>query len=305
MWKQYPLLKEQKINFSTIANPDSFEKYPLLAWNFYGHRYNAYQKTLPNIGFYLLKKLVEDKKDYFIVTSNVDDQFQRAGFDEEKIYEVHGRISKLQCTKCNHPVWNTGSEFNIHRLARANKLPDAIRLPVCPSCGALARPNIMMFNDYSYDDTITNMQEKAFNAFMRKYDKNGTKIAIIEIGAGTAIPTIRDIGEYIHNKIDTATLIRINPREAQVPKGAIGLETTGVESLTKLLQEYQRSANKARNNESVKNKWRYFGSNAGVFADELSPENEKRVNDILLALKLNKAAKAELKRREAKGKIKN
>lgn len=50
-----------------------------------------YRDVKPHEGFNILKELCKNK-DYFIVTSNVDGQFQKANFDEDKIYEIHGSI---------------------------------------------------------------------------------------------------------------------------------------------------------------------------------------------------------------------
>ena len=234
MWREYPVLKNLKLDFSSIANPKQFEKNPKIAWGFYGHRYDLYKTTKPNVGFDFLKALVKNKKDYFIVTSNVDGHFQKAGFDQDKIYEVHGRINKLQCTKCSTKPWDIDDDKRFDVDPKTFEL--GTTLPYCKKCNAIARPNIMMFDDYSYDNSISEAQESRFNSFMRKY--NDTNIVVIEIGAGIAIPTIRHIGEQIHKKIFTATLIRINPREAMVPHNGIGLATTGIESLKELCKDY-------------------------------------------------------------------
>ena len=81
-----------------MANPIWFTTNPPMAWAFYGHRYNLYKNTIPHDGFKMLLDLVKEKNDnYFIFTSNVDGQFQKAGFDSDKIIECHGSISHFQC----------------------------------------------------------------------------------------------------------------------------------------------------------------------------------------------------------------
>ena len=95
-WKAYPAIKNLKLSFHQMANPIWFTTNPPLAWGFYGHRLNLYRKTTPHSGFSLLLDLVKEKKNnYFIFTSNVDGQFQKAGFSEKKIVEVHGSIHHL------------------------------------------------------------------------------------------------------------------------------------------------------------------------------------------------------------------
>ena len=81
--------------FNLYSHPKKF-------WGFYGFRLNLYRKIVPNNGFYILKQFAEKTtiKDYFIVTSNVDGHFQKAGFPNDKILEIHGSIHNLQCNKC-------------------------------------------------------------------------------------------------------------------------------------------------------------------------------------------------------------
>jgi len=234
MWKTYPQLKKKGIDFQNIANPKQFKKFPALAWAFYGHRFDTYKNTTPNIGFAALKELVKDKKDYFVVTSNVDGQFQKAGFDSDKVYEVHGRINKFQCTECDATPWAAPKDTNFSVNPKTFVMKGEI--PRCPKCDAVARPNIMMFNDHGFNAKETSAQEHAFNSFMNKYDKDNTKIAIIEIGAGSAIPTIRNIGEHIQEFVG-AQLIRINPRESHGPKGTLSIAKGGVEALESILPD--------------------------------------------------------------------
>ena len=99
-WQAYPALKNAGINFMDIANPASFKNRPDLTWGFYGHRLKLYRDTRPHQGFQILKEIGEALSDgYFVHTSNVDGQFQKAGFDPERISEVHGSIHWLQCSR--------------------------------------------------------------------------------------------------------------------------------------------------------------------------------------------------------------
>ncbi|MDF1878392.1 hypothetical protein JHD46_01920 [Sulfurimonas sp. SAG-AH-194-C20] len=99
-WKEYPAIKNLGIGFESMANPKWFDTNPKLAWAFYGHRFNLYNETVPHSGFKMLSDFVKEKDDeYFVFTSNVDGQFQKAGFDEKRIYEVHGSIHHFQCCK--------------------------------------------------------------------------------------------------------------------------------------------------------------------------------------------------------------
>jgi NAD-dependent SIR2 family protein deacetylase len=94
-WKAYPPFHGK--SFAQIANPQNFFKDARMAWGFYGHRLNLYRQTQPHRGFEILKSWIEKlNKPYFIYTSNVDGQFQKAGFADQKIVECHGSLVKKQ-----------------------------------------------------------------------------------------------------------------------------------------------------------------------------------------------------------------
>lgn len=230
-WKAYPPLKEAGISFESIANPNQFEINPSLAWAFYGHRFDLYKNTIPHNGFKMLFDFIQNKEDYFIVTSNVDGQFQKAGFDQNKIYEIHGRINTFQGMHCDC-LFKADEDlvFNVN----AETLEIESNLPTC-QCGEIARPNIMMFGDFNYDSTLSRIQEVLFDKFLKKSIDENKKIAIIEIGAGTAIPSIRWIGEKILKDIKNTILIRINPREFDGPNGIIPIPLGGLEGLNSIL----------------------------------------------------------------------
>ncbi len=210
-WKAYPLIAKRNLSFSEMANPAWFDKNPSLAWAFYGHRLNLYRKTVPHAGFAMLLDLVKAKgENYFIFTSNVDGQFQKAGFDKDKIYEVHGSIHHLQCTQnCTEDIWENTEEVDVDM-----ELFEALHYPKCKHCAAIARPNILMFGDWNWNHKRSSNQEFRYMAW-RKTNRN-KNIAIIEIGAGTAIPTVRQEGQHLAAQYPNATLIRINPREYQI-----------------------------------------------------------------------------------------
>ncbi len=207
-WRAYPIAKRLNLRFEELANPKWFEENPKLAWAFYGHRYYLYKKTAPHLGFSYLLEIAKSKKDYFIVTSNVDGQFQKAGFNHNKIYEIHGSIEYLQCINfyCPSGIWKAKLKFEIDIKKFEAKEP----LPRCPKCQAIARPNILMFGDFSFKDERVNSQKERFLHFLGKIKTN--ELAIIEIGAGKAVPTIRNLSEALAREYQ-AKLIRINPRD--------------------------------------------------------------------------------------------
>lgn len=227
MWQAYPALAKQCMQFTSIANPNAFQQQPHLAWGFYGHRLKLYQETIPHQGFHLLKKLSAILQlPYFIFTSNVDGQFQKAGFAENLIYECHGSIQHLQCLNvCTAKIWTTET-LNPHiDHIRCEWLGE---LPHCPHCQALARPNILMFDDYDWIEQRSQQQRQNLNAWLTQHHRP----IVIELGAGTAIPTVRYFSERF-----APAVIRINPREAQFSATqGISLEYGALEGMQIIFQ---------------------------------------------------------------------
>ncbi len=237
-WRAYPPIAKLGIRFEEMANPYWFEHDPQLAWAFYGHRLNLYRKTIPHKGFNILLKIANAKKfKYFVVTSNVDGQFQKAGFDEQKIYEIHGSIHHLQCSKpCNNEII---SAENIEISIDETKFRAIGNLPICKKCGAVMRPNILMFGDWSWIADRSNLQSQKFNNWLTEIRNNNGKIAIIEIGAGKAVPSIRNLSRRIARQYN-ATLIRINPRDYDVPSGHISIKSGALEACEKISEAIKK-----------------------------------------------------------------
>ena len=217
-WKAYPPLAKLGIEFEEIANPDWFTKNPSLAWGFYGHRLNLYQKTKPHSGFnILLTKFKEENIPMFVFTSNVDGHFQKTGFEENQIMECHGSLMHFQCIEeCGQPIWPSSPDLFIP--INSDNLLAKEPLPSCPQCGSLARPNILMFSDFAWNNTRTYAQRERFEKWIDKFKNKN--LLIIELGAGTNIPTVRLTCEEVYQSAGNH-FIRVNPRESEC-----GLEKT-------------------------------------------------------------------------------
>ena len=157
-WNAYPPYRHLGLSFVETANPAHFQRDPAFAWGFYGHRTNLYRCTVPHPGFTILRNWIKRFHLHaFVVTSNVDGQFQKAGFAEEEILEVHGSIHHLQCLlPCCAAIWPNTEQITIdERSMRAGSIP------ICPHCQSVARPNILMFGDFSWLDERCRAQERA------------------------------------------------------------------------------------------------------------------------------------------------
>jgi len=209
-WNAYPMYERLGLSFIQAANPEHFEDDPHFGWGFYGHRTNLYRQTVPHAGFHLLQEWISRYQlDHFVVTSNVDGQFQKTGFSVERVLEVHGSIHHLQCTvPCKRNIWPNDAQFVIDETTMR-----ATEVPLCPACSRTARPNILMFGDYAWLHQRTQEQEDRFDTFLR--ENREKPLVIIEIGAGSAIPTIRNLSEQL-GRLRQARVLRINPREPQI-----------------------------------------------------------------------------------------
>ena len=224
-WNSYPMYQRLGLSFVQAANPEHFEDDPNFGWGFYGHRTNLYRDTIPHSGFRTLLNWIEEfQLDYFIATSNVDGQFQKSGFSEERILEVHGSIHHLQCTvPCSHNIWPNEAEYSIDEATMR-----ARDVPRCPQCQRVARPNILMFGDYSWLPKRSAIQEENFDDFLQLNDNR--QLVIIEMGAGSALPTIRHLSEQLGQR-QQATVLRINPREPQIRAPHLSFSGGAVEVL--------------------------------------------------------------------------
>lgn len=216
-WRAYPPIARLGLSFQEMANPRWFEADPALAWAFYGHRLHLYRTTMPHFGYRQVLKMGRTKPGgVFVFTSNVDGQFQKAGFAPERIEECHGSIHHLQCAgPCHDAVWSADQvrvEVDMETFQAREPLPR------CPRCGALARPNILMFGDWAWLGGRSDAQGRRLAHWLEEVERASLRLTVLEFGAGHAVPTVRRMSETAALRLD-ATLIRINPRDFEVPAG--------------------------------------------------------------------------------------
>lgn len=210
----------EKDNFMKFSDGSAWEERPLEAWNFYISRLIKYSKLEPHRGYYDLQKIHHDT---FVVTSNVDGHFKRSGWDQKKIYEIHGNLEWIQCSVHCCTDMQPMPQFE-------NELSELSQAPHCPHCGAVSRPVVLMFNDSRFVGT------EAMKQSLRYLDWAVDKENIIgiEIGAGTTVPSIRMFGVQ-----QTQMLIRINPHDHEIDRKQDVLipdtAINGIDTLFKIL----------------------------------------------------------------------
>ncbi|MFN7921095.1 MAG: NAD-dependent deacylase [Bryobacteraceae bacterium] len=114
-----------------LATPEAFARDPVLVWEWYDWRRGIVAKANPNTGHVALAELEAEKRDFTLITQNVDGLHDRAG--NHRILKLHGDIWRLRCTSC-------GAEWPDRRVPLP-KIP-----PKC-QCGGVARPAIVWFGE--------------------------------------------------------------------------------------------------------------------------------------------------------------
>lgn len=244
-WRAYPPLEKLQISFEEMAQPYWFAEKPEMAWAFYGHRQRLYRETKPHAGYSMLHDWARAvPAGHFVVTSNVDGAFEAAGFDGERILEQHGNVYRLQCTEpCGSHIWTDDApDLQIDLATLQARGP----LPRCPECGALARPNVLMFDDVAWVADAMAEQRRRYQQWLASV--RGKRLVVVELGAGTALATIRWFGEKLTAERTRTTLVRINPDASDADEPAIPVRMTALEALRRIgekLPEAFKAAAKA------------------------------------------------------------
>lgn len=163
-----------------------------------------------------LLKLVEDKN-YFVLTTNVDHQFQRAGFIKERLFYTQGDYGLWQCSRpCHEETYDneTAVKEMIERQADM-RVPNEL-IPCCPKCGKPMTMNLRSDNTFVQDKGWYEAAER-YKDFIRKYGRS--KILLLELGVGGNTPVIIKYPFWqltMQNK--RATYCCINKGEAFAPK---------------------------------------------------------------------------------------
>ena len=134
-----------------------------------------------------LLKLVDDK-DYFVITTNVDHCFQKAGFDKKRLFYTQGDYGLFQCSEpcCQETFENEEMIREMVTRQENMKIPSEL-LPICPHCGRPMTMNLRSDNKFVEDEGWHRAAERYEN-FLRT--RAGQKILFLELGVGYNTPVI-------------------------------------------------------------------------------------------------------------------
>lgn len=163
---------------------ESLEEY----WAYWSRHiyYNRYIDA-PKDTYQKLLQLVKDK-DYFVLTTNVDHQFQKAGFDKKRLFYSQGDYGLWQCSKPCHQKTYDNKEIVEKMLLQQKdlKIPSSL-IPYCPKCGAFMTMNLRCDQTFVQDEGWDQGKFR-YNDFINKH--RDLKIIYLELGVGQNTPVI-------------------------------------------------------------------------------------------------------------------
>ncbi|MDY4761262.1 hypothetical protein [Streptococcus thoraltensis] len=205
---KYGLTDMYSAGFYSFPTPEA--EWAYWAKHIYHNRYEngalpLYEKLL---------RLVKDKE-YFVITTNVDGQFMKAGFDGHRFFEVQGNYGEFQCSVPCKPLVYDNKDQVLKMLITTNdqlEIPSQ-QLPFCPNCGAPLTRHLRIDNRFVQDETW-NQQQKRYATFLEGLE--GKKIVLLELGVGYNTPTIiRYPFEQLTYQLSQAHLIRFNQTDTK------------------------------------------------------------------------------------------
>lgn len=148
---------------------------------------NRYLEQTPNKAYSKLFDLVKDK-DYFVITTNVDHQFQIAGFDKNKLFYTQGDYGLFQCSVPCHDKTYDNKELieKMYREQKNGKVPTEL-IPKCPVCGRNMEMNLRA-DDKFVQDAGWYEHAEFYQEFLDKIKDK--KVVLLEIGVGYNTPVI-------------------------------------------------------------------------------------------------------------------
>lgn len=148
--------------------------------------YNRYVPA-PKPVYENLLKLLKDK-DYFVITTNVDHQFQKAGFDKQRLFYTQGDYGLFQCSKPCHQKTYDNEKLIIRMIAEQKnmRIPSSL-VPRCPICGRKMDVNLRSDETFVEDDGW-HAASKRYEDFINKHQDD--KVLYLDLGCGSDTPII-------------------------------------------------------------------------------------------------------------------
>jgi NAD-dependent deacetylase len=198
-----------------LATKEAFETIPWESWAWYLYRLATCRQAEPNAGHRALAALAGRQPRFSLVTQNVDGLHRRAGSPDSSTYPIHGDISLMRCAKeCSAARWPIPD--SIEEFEKGDSVDAATKaLLVCPTCGSMARPHVLWF-DESYDEVRFHLDT------VRRIAADAALVVVAGTSAQTNLPW-QVVTLAARNG---ATIVDVNIEDN--PFGDIALESGGV-----------------------------------------------------------------------------
>ena len=235
LWADFPAYRTLGLRFEDLARPAHFELDPALVWGFYGRRRELARERPPHEG---LRRLARWRAlcpaGGYVVTSLVDGEFSRAGFDAKRMVECCGSIEWTQCAK------ECGAAPYPASKAPVAVDPGTLRardpLPSCPDCGGMGRPNVLLLGDWGWDLSRATAQEDRLRAWL----EGRSGLVVLDCGETPQLPELRFYVDRIVRETG-APLVRIRKDAVDVPEGGVLVPLGPREGLERLDERIRQS----------------------------------------------------------------
>lgn len=177
-------------------------------WAFFSRMYNYFlYNTEASPVMKNLYELVKDK-DYFVITSNIDDHFRQAGFPKERLFEIEGNCRNLQCSHGCHDQIYPGDEIlsKMAKQQKDGKVPLDL-IPDCPMCGGPMQVHVEVDRNFLRDQSWQ-LSYQAYQSFINKV--HGRKLVLLELGVGARNQLIKAPFMKLASLEENATYITFN-----------------------------------------------------------------------------------------------
>lgn len=188
----------------------------------------------------MLLALVREQ-DYFVITTNVEKQFAKAGFSENRLFEVQGDYGLIQCARGCHDTLYPDEDLVRRMVAETKELRVPTNLvPECPVCGGAM--------DVHVRKSAAFVQDAAWYAAAGRYDRfvsscEGHPTVLLELGVGFNTPTIirMPFERMARERPDEVTLVRLNRDEPDGLEENRAHTISFTEDMMQVLSDLERS----------------------------------------------------------------
>lgn len=163
-----------------------------------------------------LFRLVKDK-DYFVITTNVDHCFQKAGFDKKRLFYTQGDYGLFQCSEpCSQETFENENIIKAMMEQQTDMRIPSELLPACPHCGKPLTMNLRSDNKFVEDEGWHKAAER-YELFIRRHQN--MRVLFLELGVGYNTPGIIKFNFWrMVREWKLAKYICINAQEVHAPE---------------------------------------------------------------------------------------